>query len=131
MWEGTHRDGFLTDTPLYRCNMTFIKALCTIPGVRSIHPQNPPPEDVGALLSAAPASSDERAWASEGSNAWTVTMRRTIGDSEGSTPGLDPTSPLSLPPQEVLDLVDQLRRVGSVRLRRGLRLASRRVIVLL
>jgi len=111
--------------------MMFIKELCTIPVFCSIHTQTPPPEDVGALSSATPASSDERAWASEGSNAWNVTMRHTIGDSEGDTPGLDPTTPLSLLAQEVLDLLDQRRRVGSVRLRRVLHLATRRVIVLL
>ena len=111
--------------------MMFIKELCTIPVFCSIQTQTPPPEDVGALSSATPASSDERAWASEGSNAWNVTMRHTIGDSEGYTLGLDPTSPLSLLAQEVLDLLDQLRRVGSVLLGRVLRLAPRRVIVLL
>jgi DDE domain len=50
---------------------------------------------------------------------------------EGDTPCLDPTSPLSLLAQEVLDLLDQLRRVGSVHLGRVLRLAPRCVIVLL
>jgi hypothetical protein len=50
---------------------------------------------------------------------------------EGSTPWLDPTSPLSLLAQEVLDLLDQRRRAGSVRLGHVRRLATRRVIVLL
>jgi hypothetical protein len=92
---------------------------------------DPPPEDVSTLSSAMPASSDERAWASEGSNGWTVTMRHTVRDSKGYTPGLDPTSPLSLLAQEVLDLLDQLRRVGSVRLGCVLCLATCCVIVLL
>jgi hypothetical protein len=46
-------------------------------------------------------------------------------------PGLNLTSPLSLLAQEVLDVLDQLRRVGSVLLGRVPRLANRRVIVLL
>jgi hypothetical protein len=75
---------------------------------------SPAPRETASLACAAPPS--------------TTCPRST---DEGYPPGLDPTSLLSLLAQEVLDLLDQLRRVGSVLLGRVLRRATRGVIVLL
>jgi hypothetical protein len=64
-------------------------------------------------------------------------LRTAVGSrsaDQGGTPGLAPTSPLALLAllaQEVLDLLHQLRRGRNVCLERGLRRATRRVIVLL
>jgi hypothetical protein len=75
---------------------------------------NPAPRETASLACAAPPS---------------TTFPQS--SDEGYNPCLDPTSPLSLLAQEVLDLLDQLRRVGSILLGRVLRLATCRVIVLL
>lgn len=87
------------------------------PLARRVVPHGHPAASLAACNLASAASSS------------TTSLRAAVGADR--TPWLDPAAPFPFLPQEVLDLLDELRRVGLLGLERAPCLATRRVVVLL